>query len=121
MPEYIFHRMLNALAFLGVTYVPLQVYALWKCRGSRRVLAALPIPIMTLMILGAADRKAYEDGSLFGMNYIFFYLPSMLWLVGALCDPRSPTTCPKCGHVVPVKSFQFFRSKRCDKCKIPLQ
>ena len=104
-------QMLWNVGFLCVTYAPLQILALWRCRGARRVFATLPLLPMVLMIGGALQARSYQDGSLFGMNYFFFYGPSMLWLGAVLVDPRRPFTCPHCGKQVPVKSFQFMRSK----------
>lgn len=105
-------QMLWNVGFLCITYVPLQILALWRCRGVRRVSAALPLPPMLLMIGAALQATSYRDGSLgFLMLYIFFYFPSMIWLGAVLVDPRRPFTCPHCGKQVPVKSFQFMRSK----------
>jgi hypothetical protein len=110
------------LGFLCVTYLPLQFIAFRKCRGARQILAALPLPFMGLMIAGAANPASYHDGSLFGIGYLFIYLPSVLWLGGVCAQPPQPATCPRCGEPHRAKAFQLkFSTRRRDKCgeKIP--
>jgi hypothetical protein len=96
--------MARAVGFLLVTYVPLQAFALWRQRRGYRIATAAPLLVMVPVIAGACTPGAYRDGSLFGMNYIFFYLPSMLYLTVAAISP--PKLCPQCGRPISRRSFQ---------------
>lgn len=104
MESWIWDRMVKAVTFLLVTYVPLQAFALWRQRRGYRFATAAPLLVMVPMIVGACTPGAYRDGSLFGMNYIFFYLPSMLYLIAAAISP--PKLCPQCGRPISRRSFQ---------------
>jgi DNA-directed RNA polymerase subunit RPC12/RpoP len=108
--------MLWNVGFLCLTYLPLQVFAIRKSRGSRRILAALPILPMTCLLYGALDTNTYRDGSLYGINFTVLYWPSMLWLLGVLVD--HPSKCSQCGGKLPYKSFQIFRTRApCPHCR----
>lgn len=104
MESWIWDRMARAVGFLLVTYVPLQAFALWRQRRGYRIATAAPLLVMVPVIAGACTPGAYRDGSLFGMNYIFFYLPSMLYLTVAAISP--PKLCPQCGRPISRRSFQ---------------
>lgn len=114
MESWIWDRMVRSVGFLLVTYVPLQAFALWRQRRGYRFATAAPLPVMVPMIAGAFTPGAYRDGSLFGMNYIFFYVPSMLYLAGAAIRP--PKLCPKCGRPISRRSFQHGPAV-CQRCE----
>lgn len=118
METWIWHRMIRHVGFLLVTYFPLQTFALWRQRRGFPIATAAPLIVMVPMIAGACTPGAYRDGSLFGMNYIFFYLPSMLYLAGAAIWP--PVLCPRCGKPISRSSFQRGPAvcRRCDAASL---
>lgn len=117
MEPWIWNRMLWTVGFLCVTYLPVQFFALWKLRGGRRAMAALPLLFMVPMIVAGLQPAAYRDGSLYGMYFLCPYLPAMVYLLAVSFDPRRTTVCQHCGHKMRVVSFQRARSvSRCNKC-----
>ena len=118
MEPWIWERMLWTVGFLCATYLPLQCVVLWKSRGATRVAGALPLLVMVPMIAAGLRPEAYQDGSLFGMYFIFPYLPAMIYLVAVSCvGPRRPSVCPHCGHKPRVRSFRPARTAdECEKC-----
>ncbi len=91
MESWIWSRMLRAMGFLCATYLPLQGFALWKTRGLRRVMAALPLPFMIPIIVAGFQPSAYRDGSLYGMYFYCPYFPAMFYLIGlCLGSPLAP-------------------------------
>ena len=111
-------QLLWTAGFLGVTYIPLQIVAIWKCRGVARVAAALPLFVMVPLLVGAVQPVNYDTGSLFGMFCVCPYLPAMIYLSAvSLAGTQLPGICPHCGHKTPVKSFQMTRSSSlCENC-----
>lgn len=118
MEPWKWQQLLGTVAFLGITYIPLQCVAIWKCRGIARVAAALPLLVMVPMIIGACRPTAYENGSLFGMFFVCPYLPVMIYLIAvSLAGTRLPKVCPHCGHKRRIKSFQMTNSStNCENC-----
>jgi len=103
--------------FLLLTYGPLQVAALWRSTGWKRIAAALPLLVMTPLIVAGGNPNTHRDGSLYGLYIVCPFLPVLIYLMGILIDPHANKPCPHCGHVERVRSFRFL-SKRgpCTNC-----
>lgn len=118
MEPWKLQELLWTVAFLGITYIPLQCIAIWKCRGVMRVAAGLPLLVMIPMFVGAVQPLNYDTGSLYGMFFVCPYLPAMLYLIAvSLAGTRLPKICPHCGHKRRIKSFQMTgASAKCEHC-----
>jgi hypothetical protein len=101
---WIWPRLIASVAFLCVTYIPLQIAAIWRQRGFGRVGAVLPLLVMVPMIYGACQPAAYRDGSLFGMYFFCPYLPVMLYL--AALATGNTAQCVNCGQTILRRSFR---------------
>ena len=118
MEPWKWQQLLWTAGFLGITYIPLQCVAIWKCRGVARVAAGLPLLVMVPMLYGAILPSNYQSGSLFGMYFVFVYFPAMIYLFAvSLVGSHVPKVCPHCGHQRRIKSFQLpGGSTRCESC-----
>ncbi len=118
MDSWDWNEILWTLGFLGITYLPLQCVALWKCRGGARVAAALPLLVMVPMWFSDFQPLDFDLGSRTAMYFVCPYLPAMIYLtVVSLVGTRRANVCPRCGHKAPSKSFKMTRSTaRCEKC-----
>ena len=107
-----------ALGFLSITYLPLQVAALWNCRGGARVAAALPLIVMVPMWFGDFQPLDFDLGSRIAMYFVCPYLPAMAYLIVlSFVGIRRPSLCPHCGHKARTKSFQMTSCTTCcPKC-----
>ncbi len=72
-------------AFLLLTYVPLQIAAIWAVQHpAARIAAGLPIvPMFPVMITGLQP-QTHRDGSLYGLLLMMVYVPAMLYLAAFL-------------------------------------
>lgn len=107
------NQMISNVGFLLITYVPLQIAAIWRQQGLSRLAAAAPLLVMVPMITGACYASVYSDGSLFGMYFVCPYLPAMLYLAAAVLNV--PKNCPQCGQPLRRASFQQM-PKLCPQC-----
>ena len=93
MDPWTWNETLWALGFLGITYMPLQCVALWKCRGGARVAAALPLFVMSAMLVFDFQPLDYDIGSRTAMYFVCPYLPAMIFShrpVVRQCSPPEP-------------------------------
>ena len=118
MDPWTWNETLWALGFLGITYMPLQCVALWKCRGGARVAAAFPLLVMSAMLVFDFQPLDYDIGSRTAMYFVCPYLPAMIFLIVlSFVSARRPSLCPHCGHQTRAKSFQMTSyNPRCQKC-----
>ncbi|MEQ1824752.1 MAG: hypothetical protein ABL921_02355 [Pirellula sp.] len=69
------------MTFVFITYVPLQVAAVWAVKHPiARLAALLPIVPMIRVILVGMQPYAYNGGSLYGIMLMFVQVPAMLYL-----------------------------------------
>lgn len=104
MEPWIWDRMIWSVGLLCLTYLPLQIAAIWRQRGVSRIAAGLPMLFMVPLLVGACRPDAYRDGSLFGMYFYCPYLPVMFYLAVAVLSV--PPYCPHCGKMLRRRSFQ---------------
>lgn len=118
MEPWTTNQILWAGGFLVSTYFPLQCVALWKCRGARRVAAALPLLVVIPTMIGVFLQWNYDLGFPPGMFFLCPYLPAMIYLLAvSYAGPRSPGVCPHCGHKPKAKSFRIASSTAtCEQC-----
>lgn len=111
-------QILCAAGFLASTYLPVQCVALWKCRGTGRVAAALPLLVMIPTMIVVFLRWDYDLGIPSGMFFLCPYLPAMIYLLAvSYVGPRCSGVCPHCGHKPKAKSFRIASSTtNCEKC-----
>jgi hypothetical protein len=74
-------QMLQTMGFLLITWLPLQIAAIWIVKHPlARIGAALAIiPIIPILVTGF-QTKTYRDGSLFGILFMGIYVPVMIYL-----------------------------------------
>lgn len=83
---HLWTQMLQAMGFLLITYLPLQIGAILIVRHwLARLAAGLPIVLMLPVIMTGFQTKTYEDGSLFGIGLIVISAPVMFYLAVVVC------------------------------------
>lgn len=100
MGDGMWWRAIQAVAFLCVTYLPLQALAIYRQKGwVSKVVAGMPLVVMLPIIAAYFTKRAWQDGSLHGMNAFCLYVPSMVWVIaGSLLHDRK---CAQCGKPLP--------------------
>ncbi len=83
-----------SLAIIGflsaLLYIPLQVFALWKMRGGRRVTALIPVPVMAVVI-GVTLVALMQESNLWPIVMIFCSPFAVAFLVILLVASRAAT------------------------------
>lgn len=93
-------RAIKAVAFLCLTYLPLQALAIYRQKGwPSKIVAGMPLVFMLPVIAGYFTKRAWQDGSLHGMSVFCLYVPSMIWVIaGSMLKDRK---CARCGRPLP--------------------
>jgi hypothetical protein len=93
-------RAIQAVAFLCLTYLPLQALAIYRQKGwPSKIVAGMPLVFMLPVIAAYFNKSVWQDGSLHGMSAFCLYVPSMVWVIaGSMLYDRK---CAQCGGPLP--------------------